>query len=60
MFVCVLVYKITGFNDDALRLQDSSKGYMIAFAGAKYAARSVPIMVANNDNVVTSFTLVNG
>ncbi|KAJ4893400.1 hypothetical protein Rs2_20194 [Raphanus sativus] len=37
---------------------DSSKGYMVAFAGAKYAARSVPIMVANNDNVVTSFTLV--
>ncbi|KAJ0249443.1 Expp1 protein [Hirschfeldia incana] len=37
---------------------DSSKGYMVAFAGAKYAARSVPIMVADNDHVVTSFTLV--
>ena len=32
---------------------------MVAFAGAKYAARSVPIMVADNDHVVTSFTLVN-
>ena len=31
---------------------------MVAFAGAKYAARSVPIMVADNDHVVTSFTLV--
>ncbi|CAN7010564.1 unnamed protein product [Brassica rapa subsp. trilocularis] len=37
---------------------DSSKGYMVAFAGSKYAARSVPIMVADNDHVVTSFTLV--
>ncbi|XP_024015780.1 uncharacterized protein LOC18023329 [Eutrema salsugineum] len=37
---------------------DSSKGYMVAFAGAKYAARSVPIMVADNDHIVTSFTLV--
>ncbi|CAN7107278.1 uncharacterized protein LOC103870308 [Brassica rapa] len=37
---------------------DSSNGYMVAFAGAKYAARSVPIMVADNDHVVTSFTLV--
>ena len=31
---------------------------MVAFAGSKYAARSVPIMVADNDHVVTSFTLV--
>ncbi|KAL0817242.1 hypothetical protein Bca101_073686 [Brassica carinata] len=41
-----------------LEVEDSSKGYMVAFAGAKYAARSVPIMVADNDHVVTSFTLV--
>ncbi|KAF3554441.1 hypothetical protein F2Q69_00017523 [Brassica cretica] len=40
--------------------QDSSKGYMVAFAGAKYAGRSVPTMVADNDHVVTSFTLVIG
>ncbi|CAH2054001.1 unnamed protein product [Thlaspi arvense] len=37
---------------------DSSKGYMVAFAGAKYAARSIPIMVADNSHIVTSFTLV--
>ncbi|KAL1204711.1 hypothetical protein V5N11_017327 [Cardamine amara subsp. amara] len=37
---------------------DASKGHMVAFAGAKYAARSIPIMVADSDHVVTSFTLV--
>ncbi|KAG2305834.1 hypothetical protein Bca4012_085405 [Brassica carinata] len=47
----------TSSSSSSYRL-DSSKGYMVAFAGAKYAARSVPIMVADNDHVVTSFTLV--
>ncbi|CAH8260145.1 unnamed protein product [Arabidopsis lyrata] len=37
---------------------DASKGYMVAFAGAKYAARSIPIMVADSNHIVTSFTLV--
>ncbi|XP_010464889.1 PREDICTED: uncharacterized protein LOC104745376 [Camelina sativa] len=37
---------------------DASKGYMVAFAGSKYAARSVPIMVADSNHIVTSFTLV--
>ncbi|XP_028102052.1 uncharacterized protein LOC114301293 [Camellia sinensis] len=33
-------------------------GYMVAFAGRQYAARSVPIFVADMTNTVTSFTLV--
>jgi hypothetical protein len=33
---------------------------MVAFAGAKYAARSLPIMVADSNHIVTSFTLVIG
>ncbi|KAK6231957.1 hypothetical protein QQP08_018186 [Theobroma cacao] len=37
---------------------DSVGGYMVAFAGRKYAARSLPAFVANNTYTVTSFTLV--
>ncbi|KAF5745657.1 hypothetical protein HS088_TW07G01249 [Tripterygium wilfordii] len=33
-------------------------GFMVAFAGRKYAARSVPLMVADPSNTITSFTLV--
>ncbi|KAF5951681.1 hypothetical protein HYC85_009625 [Camellia sinensis] len=33
-------------------------GYMVAFAGRQYAARSVPIFVVDMTNTVTSFTLV--
>ncbi|KAF2305854.1 hypothetical protein GH714_008429 [Hevea brasiliensis] len=33
-------------------------GFMVAFAGRKYAARSLPTMVADNGMIVTSFTLV--
>ncbi|MED6185466.1 hypothetical protein PIB30_057299 [Stylosanthes scabra] len=33
-------------------------GYMVAFAGRKYAARSPPAFVANSSFTVTSFTLV--
>ncbi|XP_050365316.1 uncharacterized protein LOC126783824 [Argentina anserina] len=32
--------------------------YMVAFAGRKYAARSPPILVADDSNTITSFTLV--
>nr|DAD28984.1 TPA_asm: hypothetical protein HUJ06_030452 [Nelumbo nucifera] len=35
-----------------------SSGYMVAFAGRKYAARSPPAFVANSTYIVTSFTLV--
>ncbi|XP_050234477.1 uncharacterized protein LOC126682764 [Mercurialis annua] len=35
-----------------------SGGYMVAFAGRKYAARSLPVTVAENNMIVTSFTLV--
>lgn len=31
---------------------------MVAFAGRKYAARSLPAFVANSTYIVTSFTLV--
>ncbi|MED6223144.1 hypothetical protein PIB30_071167 [Stylosanthes scabra] len=37
---------------------DSYGGYMVAFAGRKYAARSPPAFVANGTFIVTSFTLV--
>ncbi|XP_022762126.1 uncharacterized protein LOC111308031 [Durio zibethinus] len=33
-------------------------GSMVAFAGRKYAARSFPAMVADDQNTITSFTLV--
>lgn len=35
-----------------------SYGYMVAFAGRKYAARSPPAFIANGSYTVTSFTLV--
>lgn len=38
--------------------QVSTGGYMVAFAGQKYAARSLPAFVANSTYTVTSFTLV--
>lgn len=38
--------------------QDSTGGYMVAFAGQKYAAISSPAFVANSTYTVTSFTLV--
>ncbi|KAH6802817.1 Expp1 protein [Perilla frutescens var. frutescens] len=38
---------------------DSVGGYMVAFAGRKYAARSIPAFVANSSFIVTSFTLVH-
>ncbi|KAK9079235.1 hypothetical protein SSX86_000905 [Deinandra increscens subsp. villosa] len=37
---------------------DSYGGYMVAFAGRKYAARSIPAFVANSTYIVTSYTLV--
>ncbi|KAJ3674547.1 hypothetical protein LUZ60_005163 [Juncus effusus] len=42
----------TGFNPA------STGGYMVAFAGRKYAARSPPIFVSNSSFTVSSFTLV--
>ncbi|KAI3446047.1 hypothetical protein Pfo_002712 [Paulownia fortunei] len=35
-----------------------SGGYMVAFAGRQYAARSIPVFVADNSHTITSFTLV--
>ncbi|ONK67282.1 uncharacterized protein A4U43_C06F18520 [Asparagus officinalis] len=36
----------------------TSGGFMVAFAGRKYAARSLPAFVGNSSYSVTSFTLV--
>ncbi|XP_043708314.1 uncharacterized protein LOC122657619 [Telopea speciosissima] len=33
-------------------------GYMVAFAGRKYAARSIPVFVADSSHIITSFTLI--
>ncbi|KAK4757484.1 hypothetical protein SAY87_018785 [Trapa incisa] len=33
-------------------------GYMVAFAGRQYAARSAPALVSNDSHIITSFTLV--
>ncbi|CAK9150825.1 unnamed protein product [Ilex paraguariensis] len=33
-------------------------GYMVAFAGRQYAARSLPTLVADNSHTIRSFTLV--
>ncbi|GAA0143886.1 hypothetical protein LIER_04465 [Lithospermum erythrorhizon] len=33
-------------------------GHMVAFAGRQYAARSLPVFVADDTRIVTSFTLV--
>ncbi|KAL0333543.1 UNVERIFIED_CONTAM: hypothetical protein Sangu_1510500 [Sesamum angustifolium] len=38
---------------------DSVGGYMVAFAGRRYAARSIPAFVANSTYTITSFTLVH-
>ncbi|KAJ4827429.1 hypothetical protein Tsubulata_011082 [Turnera subulata] len=35
-----------------------SGGYVVAFAGRKYAARSLPVMVADQSMTITSLTLV--
>lgn len=45
-------------EDLVLVLQASVGGYMVAFAGRKYAARSPPIFVSNSSVTVSSFTLV--
>ncbi|KAH9603243.1 hypothetical protein KSS87_008858 [Heliosperma pusillum] len=36
----------------------SGGGYMVAFAGSKYAARSPPALVSDGSHIVTSFTLI--
>ncbi|KAH9603421.1 hypothetical protein KSS87_000120 [Heliosperma pusillum] len=33
-------------------------GYMVAFAGLKYAARSPPALVSDGSHIITSFTLI--
>ncbi|XP_047306745.1 uncharacterized protein LOC124910175 [Impatiens glandulifera] len=33
-------------------------GYMVAFSGRQYAARSMPVLVADSTHIITSFTLV--
>ncbi|CAK9152967.1 unnamed protein product [Ilex paraguariensis] len=50
--ISLLTINTTNFSPD------SYGGYMVAFAGRKYAARSIPAFVANSTYIVTSFTLV--
>ncbi|KAI3994088.1 hypothetical protein MKX01_012345 [Papaver californicum] len=50
--ISLLTINTSSFNPD------SFGGFMVAFAGRKYAARSPPVFVANNTHIVTSFTLV--
>ncbi|XP_057505898.1 uncharacterized protein LOC130789193 [Actinidia eriantha] len=50
--ISLLTINTTNFSPD------STGGYMVAFAGRKYAARSPPAFVANSTYTVTSFTLV--
>ncbi|KAG4164774.1 hypothetical protein ERO13_A13G037000v2 [Gossypium hirsutum] len=47
-----------GLATKSAQLALKAGGYMVAFAGRKYAARSLPIMVADDKNTITSFTLV--
>ncbi|KAK6942518.1 hypothetical protein RJ641_027895 [Dillenia turbinata] len=47
-----------GSSSFVIAVMDSYGGYMVAFAGRKYAARSLPAFVANGTYTVTSFTLV--
>lgn len=39
-------------------VKSKSGGYMVAFAGRKYAARSLPEFVADTNYIVTGFTMV--
>ncbi|KAI3677051.1 hypothetical protein L1987_86669 [Smallanthus sonchifolius] len=50
--ISLLTVNSSGFQPDSVG------GYMVAFAGRKYAARSIPAFVANSTYIVTSFTLV--
>ncbi|WJZ83794.1 hypothetical protein VitviT2T_003443 [Vitis vinifera] len=50
--ISLLTVNSTNFNPI------SNGGYMVAFAGRKYAARSTPVLVADGQHTITSFTLV--
>ncbi|KAF9608834.1 hypothetical protein IFM89_011872 [Coptis chinensis] len=50
--ISLLTINSTSFSPSA------SGGYMVAFAGRKYAARSLPVFVADDTNIISSFTLV--
>ncbi|XP_051146941.1 uncharacterized protein LOC127262334 [Andrographis paniculata] len=50
--ITLITINSTSFNPSKLG------GYMVAFAGRQYAARSIPVLVADGTHTVTSFTLV--
>ncbi|KAL3621193.1 hypothetical protein CASFOL_036105 [Castilleja foliolosa] len=50
--ISLLTINTSGFD------ASKSGGYMVAFAGRRYAARSLPAFVADNTHTITSFTLV--
>ncbi|MQL85569.1 hypothetical protein Taro_018084 [Colocasia esculenta] len=52
--ISLLTVNTTTLSNPAI----TNGGFMVAFAGRKYAARSPPAFVGNNSFVVTSFTLV--
>ncbi|GLT90151.1 hypothetical protein SLE2022_080970 [Rubroshorea leprosula] len=52
--ISLLTINTSSFSPDSLY----GAGSMVAFAGHKYAARSLPAFVANSTYTVTSFTLV--
>jgi hypothetical protein len=56
--LCIIESSVLICNSLTL-FQASAGGYMVAFAGRKYAARSLPVFVSNSSYSVTAFTLVS-
>lgn len=57
LYIFPSISDFVGFDQHLCQVM--SGGYMVAFAGRKYAARSPPLFVADNTHIITSFTLVN-
>ncbi|KAL8554402.1 hypothetical protein ACS0TY_002552 [Phlomoides rotata] len=45
-------------SSSSIKQSNAGGYYMVAFAGRQYAARSLPVLVADNSHTITSFTLV--
>ncbi|GAB4837950.1 hypothetical protein Ancab_027478 [Ancistrocladus abbreviatus] len=59
--ISLLTINATTFNpvgDVMVTYKGKAGGFMVAFAGQKYAARSSPVFVADDTHTITSFTLV--
>lgn len=59
----MLFHMWTARNEQYAQTSQGAPGplgsYMVAFAGRKHAARSFPVMISDNNTIITSFTLVN-